>query len=801
MRPASSHQTGRGAPEQSPGSRPDPSRVGDLAEFVDVLARLRVWAGNPSYRTLAKQVGPLLRPPRVLSHTTLAHAFQPGRRRIDLDMVLAIVRALGLDEREADRWRAAWFRATAKTGTAAGVFRQLPADLPTFTGRTDDLAKLLELTAAVESGAATTVVISAIDGMAGVGKTQLAIHVAHMLVRAGRYDDAQLYVNLRGFDGEQPPADPSAVLEGFLRQLGVPARQIPEGTDARAAMFRDRMHDRNALILLDNAADERQVRDLIPAGPGCLVLITSRRVLADLDGANLWSLDSFSPGEALDLLARIVGADRVAAEPDAAARVVAQCGWLPLGVALIAARLRSRPTWSLADLDARLEDRTGLLTELATGGRGIAAAFALSYQNLTDEQQRMFRFLSLHPGTDFDAGAAAALTGSDRREAERLLEDLLDANLLQQRTVGRYGLHDLLRVYARDQLRAQTPEPDWTAATTRLLAYYLATAANADRLLNPARQELSLDPATETLSPLDFTDQASAWQWCDTEYANLLGAIRLSADTGCHTITWQLPVVLSVYFRHRADRRDWLAALQIGLESAEALDDRVAQSWVVARLAIACNELGLLHQGLDHFTRLLEMQQQSGDRQGEQATLTNRAVTYVLLDQPEKAVEGLEQALHIQRLIGNRSAQGVTLANLGKAHLRLGRFAQAITCCEDATAIYQETGHHHLVGNALNTIGEAHRGLGLLTEAEAFHRRALASSREQGYRSFEASSLTQLGHTLRQRGDLATAIECFRQAHLIYEDIGDPAARDVLALIHDCEGSEPGDLRRLDVGS
>ena len=790
MRPTSSHQTGKGASAPSPGSGPDPSQVADLGEFVDVLARLRVWAGNPSYRTLAKRVGPLLRPPRALSHTTLAHAFQPGRRRIDLDMVLAIVRALNLDELSVGRWRAAWFRVTAKTGTAAGVLRQLPADLATFTGRTGDLARLVELTAAAESGTATTVVISAIDGMAGVGKTQLAIHAAHMLVRAGRYNDAQLYVNLRGFDGEQPPVDPPAVLEEFLRQLGVPARQIPEGTDARAAMFRDRTHDKDALILLDNAADERQVRDLIPAGPGCLVLITSRRVLAGLDGANLWSLDAFSSGEALDLLARIVGADRVAAEPGAAAQVVAQCRFLPLAVALVAARLRSRPSWSLADLSERLEDQMRLLDELATGGRGIAAAFALSYQNLTDEQRRMFRFLSLHPGADFDAGAAAALAGSAQREAERLLEDLLDANLLQQRAVGRYGLHDLLRVYARDQLRAQTPEPHWTAATTRLLAYYLATAANAERLLNPARQELSLDPATETCSPLEFTDQASAWQWCDTEYANLQGAIRLAADTGCHTIAWQLPVVLSVYFRHRAHRHDWLAVLHIGLESAETLNDRAAQSWVVARLAIACNELGLLHQGLEHFTRLLDIQEQSGDKNGEQATLTNRAVTHMLLDQPEKAVEGLERALRIQRLTENRSAQGVTLANLGKVHLRMGRFAQAVMCCEDAIAVYRDTGQDQMATNALNTIGEAHRGLGLLTEAEAFHRRALASSREHGSRNFEAASLTQLGHTLRQRGDLATAVESFRQAHAIYGDIGDPAARDVLALIHDCEGSE-----------
>ena len=771
---------------QSPDSPPDPSRVGDLAELVDLLVRLRAWAGNPPYRNLAKQVGPLMRPPRVLSHTTLAHAFQPGRRRIDLDLVVAIVRALGLDESAADRWRAAWFRVqgAAKTGGPAGVFRQLPADLATFTGRADDLAMLFKLTAATESGAGTAIRICAIDGMAGVGKTQLAVHAAHRLVRAGRYLDGQLYVNLRGFDDERPPADPSAVLEGFLRQLGVPAQQIPEETDGRAAMFRDRLHDKNVLVLLDNAADERQVRDLIPAGPGCLVLITSRRSLAGLDGAHLLSLDVFSAGEALDLLARVVGAERVAAEPDAAAAIVAQCGCLPLGVALVAARLRSRPTWSLAGLQERLDDH--LLAELVAGERGIAAAFALSYRHLTDEQRRMFRLLGLHPGADIDVSAAAAVAGLDRRGAERLLEALLDANLLQQRVVGRYSFHDLLRVYARNRLRAETSEPDRTTATTRLLGYYLASAANADRCLNPARQDLTLDPAAEFCAPMEFPDQPAAWQWCDTEYGNLLAAVRLAADSGRHAVCWQLPVVLSTYFRHRARRHDWVSALQIGLDSADALDDRAARTWVLARLAIACTELGLLHEALDHYPPLLAMLREAGDRQGEHAALTNRAVTHALLDQPEKALEGLEQALRVQRLIGHRPAQGITLANLGKIHLRLGNPDQAIACCQEAMEIYEETGQHHLSTNAFNTIGEAHRELGRLTEAEAFHLRALAASRDLGARAFEAGSLVQLGRTMRRKGDLAAAIDYFSRAHVIYVDIADPMAGDVLAMIEDC---------------
>jgi hypothetical protein len=338
-------------------------------------------------------------PARVVSPSTVVDAFCVGRRRLDLDLVLAIVRALGVDEAGTARWRAAYLtvHVEAKSGGLVGVFGQLPTDLVTFTGRQEELARLVEEAPRPRgSGGANTVVISAIEGMAGVGKTRLAVRAAHELVRAGHFADVQLHVNLRGFDPELPPADPSAVLEAFLRQLGVPAQRIPLARDERAAMYRDRLRDRHAVILLDNAADEDQVRDLIPAGRSCLALITSRRSLAGLDGVSPHLLDIFSDSESLDLLVRIVGPDRITAEPEAAARIVRYCDGLPLALGLAAALVRSRPAWSLAGLADRL--RAGRLEAIRAGGRALRPVFDLSYRELTEPLRRVFRLLGHHPG-------------------------------------------------------------------------------------------------------------------------------------------------------------------------------------------------------------------------------------------------------------------------------------------------------------------------------------------------------------------------------------------------------------------
>ncbi|MFF3069499.1 NB-ARC domain-containing protein [Kitasatospora sp. NPDC057936] len=329
---------------------PDPAGAADLAEFIRALERLRLWAGGPSLRTLAKRVGPLLRPPQPVSHSTVADVFKPDRRRLDQDLVLAVVRALGAGEADAARWRAACTRvhSDARAGGPVGVLRQLPADLATFTGRECELASL------VRHFGRAAAVVSTIEGPAGIGKTQLALHAAHRLVRDGRCADVQLYVNLRGSDPEHPPADPAAVLGMFLRQLEVPAKHVPTGPAERAALFRERMHGKRAVVVLDDAATTAQVRELLPASPTCLVLITGQHTMTGLEGAEPHRLGAFTEEEALLLLTRVVGAGRVAAEPEAAGRILRACGYTPGAVSAVASRLRSRPAWHLADLERRL---------------------------------------------------------------------------------------------------------------------------------------------------------------------------------------------------------------------------------------------------------------------------------------------------------------------------------------------------------------------------------------------------------------------------------------------------------------
>ncbi|HET9168132.1 MAG TPA: NB-ARC domain-containing protein [Actinocrinis sp.] len=535
-------------------SAPDPAQAGDLGEFIEALGRLRLWAGAPSYRTLAKAVGPKLSPPQMLAHTTIGDLFQTRRRRLDLDLVTATVRALGLPESDVARWGAACIRvhAQARTGGPISVLRQLPADLCTFTGRERELRALFAAIAE-RPGSAQTAMVSAIQGMAGVGKTRLAVHAAHELVRAGRFTDAQLFVNLHGFDPEHPPADPASVLGGFLRQLGVPAQVIPDSVEERSAMYRDRLHGMDALIVLDNAADEKQVRDLIPAAPGCLVLITSRRTMTGLDGAAILRLDVLDPPGSQLLLGRIVDSERLLAQPAATATVAEACGHLPLAVSLAAARLRSRPAWSVTDLLTEL--RSAGMSAIAAGGRSVADAFDASLARLDAEQHRMFLFLGLCPGKDIGAEAAAIMARTNPENAKALMESLVDEHLALSPAPGRFTLHRVLRGYAAGKAAAGMPEPQRSASLRHVLCWYTARAHDTAAYRPPkARKLLAQAPA---LADNDRSGLSDAWRavgrahlWSEEFEAAenaYWRALRLTPADGNHTAA-----LLGIRQAHRA---------------------------------------------------------------------------------------------------------------------------------------------------------------------------------------------------------------------------------------------------------
>ncbi|GAA1940294.1 ATP-binding protein [Kitasatospora viridis] len=772
------------------GELPDPDKAVDLADYIGLLERLRVWAGDPSFRELAKRVGPFLAPTQQVSKSTIADMFQPGRRRLNQDLVVAVVRALGLDEDAVGRWRAACVRVhvQVKTGGPVGVFGQLPAELATFTGRRAELARLI--TAATGEGngdddgngiGAKTVVISAIEGMAGVGKTQLAVHAAHELVRAGHFADAQLHVNLRGFDPDLAPADPSTVLEAFLRQLGVPAQQIPASLDERAVMYRDQLRSRNALVLLDNAANEEQVRDLIPAGAGCLVLITSRRSLAGLDGATPQLLDTFTDPEALDLLGRIAGRDRVAAEPEAAARIIDYCDRLPLALALTAARLRSRPAWSLAQLADRM--RTSRLETLRAGGRAIRPVFDLSYRDLTEPLRRVFRLIGQHPGPDFTPAMVAALAQIPVPAAEEALEQLLDEHLVRQSTPGRYELHDLLRAYALETA-ADTPESgEGPAALERLVQWFLRSAYRAAKTMNaPVLPELTEGGDTTALG---FDSYAAALAWLDAEHANLIAVHGAAAAAQLYEPTWQLPVILAHFRNLRFHRINSVDAHAVAAEAARARGDGTVLAWNLLGAGTALANMSRYEEQEDMFTEALGLYREAGDGRGAGWALLELGRLHNTRNRPAEAVTVLEQSISSNG--GDPRHVMICQVNLGVAYYELGDVPAAYDYTQLALTGAREYGDRRAECILLSNVADLNLHLDRADRAHDVYAEQLRVAEQIGDLEQHGRGLAGLGNALKALGRLDEARASWQAAHAVLTEIGSPRAEHVQELIRSSE--------------
>ena len=769
---------------QEHGEQPDPSRVSDISGFVEALGRLRVWAGNPSYRVLAKKVGPLLRPPRTLSHTTLAGVFQPSRRRLDLDLVVATVRALVPDDAEVDRWRAAWYRvhAEAKTGGSVSVLRQLPADLATFTGRVAQLAALTAALGHTGSGVAT-VSVRAIEGMAGVGKTQLAVHAAHQMVRAGRFADAQLYVNLHGFDPLYPPSDPAEVLEGFLRALGVPGQFIPAGREQRSAMFRDRLDQRDALVVLDNAAGEDQVSDLIPASPGCLVLITSRRSLAGLDGCEPLVLEAFTDAEAVSLLAAVAGGERVGAEQEAAERVAQLCGRLPLALALAAARLRSRPRWLLEDLAARL-DRDGL-EAVSAGGRSLSPIFDLSHAALTEPAKRMFHLAALHPGEDFTAEAAASLAGVDAATGQEMLGVLQDEHLVHARTRDRYEIHDLLRRYAVEHAAGYSL-PIRRATQARVVEHYLHTAHHAAFLQFPGRDPSLIPLGTARVAITPLADAAAAGRWFEAELSVICGLI--ASPSTSPTATWQLAWTLVGHLTKTSRVRELIETQTLALHAAEELGHIGAQAYALDRTSWARSEAHD-HDGAEaDARRAIEIYRALGDRVYEARQLCTLGLVLSARGDHASCLEQARAALQLSRALsnGDRRTEARSLNLIGWSMAHLGDAKGAVTFCRQALQLFEEAGDVWGRATALDSLAYAHQELQNYAEAVSTYRRALDLRVEFEAPAQRAWTLLALGDLYRQLDDVVAAKEAFREALALAEKIASPlssSARQRLACL------------------
>jgi tetratricopeptide (TPR) repeat protein/transcriptional regulator with XRE-family HTH domain len=654
----------------------------------------------------------------------------------------------------------------APTAATRHTPRQLPAPPQMFTGRTVELADLDKV------HDASTVVITAIDGMAGVGKTALAVHAAHQM--ADRYPDGQLFLDLHGYTPGVAPIGAGEALERMLRSLGVPGEGIPADVDERAGLYRSRLADQRMLVVLDNAATEAQVTPLLPGAPGCLVLVTSRRRLAGLDHTHTLSLDTLPTADAVTLLRQTAGESRLAGQPaEVAAELVELCGRLPLAIRIAAARLRAHPAWDLAHLVRRLRDQQHRLGELAAGQRSVTAALDLSYQDLSAEVQRAYRMMGLHPGPDIEPYAAAALLASTLPEAGQTLEQLLEAHLLQEPVPGRYRFHDLVRVHAAHTAVRDQNEDGGRLALDRLLDYYRHTAAVAMDTAYPSERERRPQvPPAHTPSPA-LSDPAAALSWLDGELPNLLDAATCAAEHQRPAHLLQLSTILHQHLLTRAHYQDAVTLHCQALTTARATRDQAAELEALVGLGHIRRLQGRYERATDHYQQALHLACSTGDQPAELDALIGLGHIRRAQGRYEQATDHYEQALHLAGATGHRTGELNARNGLGHNHRNQGRYQQAADHYQWALRLARATGHRYGELEALVGLGLLHRMQGRYEQATDHLTQALRLAHATGNRPGELNTLSGLGEIHRMQGRHQQASDHYQRLLDLARQTGD----------------------------
>jgi len=659
--------------------------------------------------------------------------------------------------------------APAAPSRGRGPRFQLPADTRAFTGREDELGELIGLAKAAPTGTdAGMVVISAIDGMGGVGKTALAVHAAHRVRE--QFPNGQLFLDLRGYTTDLEPLSTGDALDWFLRSLGVPPQMIPQDLGERAAYYRDRLEGTRTLIILDNASSAAQVRPLLPGTPGCLVLVTSRKRLTGLDDASFLALDVLPEADAIALLHKVAGPDRIPAHHPAVVELVRLCGNMPLAIRITASRLRHHPALRIEDVVAQLRDETARLDQFQDEDRNLTAVFDLSYQGLAEAEQRLFLLLGQIPGPDFDAYAAANLAGLDHRTAEYLLESLLDQNLLTQHTPERYRFHDLIRVYARTRC-ATEPARERRAALDRLAEYYQHTANVADRHLarytRPGRPSALAPPAAPPLP-----DWASAMAWMRAERGNLIAAIAHASAQDQPPRAVALTAALASLLQQEGP---WLQAAglhQAAATAAHEHGDHLSEANALHDLGRVRYVTGDYPAATGLLERALAVYQQLAESQGEANARQDLGRVREMFGDYAAGTELHELSLAGFQSLGDRLGEANALSDLGRVTYLSGDLAAAIVLQERSLVVFQEIGHLHGEANAHYNLGRVLLSTGKIPEAADSLERALVIYRELGNRHGQANVLCDLGRVRLATGDLPAAADLLEQTLAIYQDLG-----------------------------
>ncbi|GLW68934.1 regulatory protein AfsR [Kitasatospora phosalacinea] len=640
---------------------------------------------------------------------------------------------------------------------------QLPADVSDFSGRSKMVSELRDV---LRAGSGQAVVVTSLAGIGGVGKTTLAVHVAHSL--RPDFPDGQLYVDLRGAGAS--PADPAVVLGDFLHALGAP--DAPDSLEQRAALYRSLLADKRMLILLDNARDARQLRPLIPGVSGNAVMVTSRSRLAELPGAHLVDIEELTPDEALALFSAIVGAERVGAEPEAALQVVTSCGFLPLAVRIAAARLASRPRWSVSDLARRLADQRNRLQELQLGNLAVETTLGLGYAQLRPEEARAFRLLALVDSPDLPLAAVTALLGTSEPEAEDLAEALVEANMLECFTPGRYRYHDLLRLYAQRQNAKLADVEQQQAALLRLLDLLHATMHNARQVIEP--DDLAIEPLHRAdSSGQSFVDGQAARSWLRSEIGVLLGAVEAAADAPLDLLQPAVDILQNLTFVSEdptlAPR--FLAMLRAAAVSPVALQDPETLACVhhaLGQIHRTASELAASEESLALSLALQPVGRATALRL---TTANGLAITLTLAGRPAEALPFYQQALEAVQQLDSPISEARLLANTARAHVGLGRHAEAEESARAAVAAARASGNVPCLADTLYQLGVVLRSTGSPGEAAVHLREAHQLYRQQQHPIWEGYSLARLAACLLADGQFAAAAEAAEESLSIAQEI------------------------------
>lgn len=706
---------------------------------------------------------------------------------------------------------------------------QLPAAVADFTGRAAFVTELSGFLTSAAGGAGRVMAVSALAGIGGVGKTTLAVHVAHRARAA--FPDGQLYVNLQGAGGRA--AEPETVLGAFLRALGTADSAIPDALEERAALYRSVLDGRRVLVLLDNARDAAQVRPLLPGTAGCAALVTSRVRMVDLEGAHLVDLDVMSPEEALLLFTRIVGEERVAAEREAALDVVAACGFLPLAIRIAASRLAARRTWTVSVLAAKLADERRRLDELQAGDLAVKATFELGYGQLEPAQARAFRLLGLADGPDISLAAAAAVLDLPAEATEDLLESLVDTSLLESASPGRYRYHDLVRLYARACAERDEHPPgvgapptssgQWgtDAAMSRLLDFYLATAAGVYAIERPG--DRLVDHLEPTEYPgLSFTEGSAALDWLYSEAAPLLACVRQAAGSERLRRAVDLLWAAKDLTESGANSHQYETTARAMCGAARASGDARAEGRSLTVLTDVLLVSGRIEQAEEAARLATQLAESLADTTAISWVANNRGLICLHQSRSADAVPFFDRAIEGLRAAGNRPFEATTLGNLSRAHLGMGNIAKGVAFARRGVEIHAEFGRtvrlansHYALGIALHRAGRHAEALDQFLEALGIlsdHRQRLwegtthfriaevhLAARRPAQTAWHAEQalalgciggdrmrgnvLTLLGRALSALGQADRARACWRDALTLYEQCGAAEADEVRALL------------------